>query len=85
MTWFLGISAYLAVGCMLAIATAFSQKQDGRRSSGDIVDNMVIVVFFWPIITIAVIIGGIVIIPLCGITWLFEKIVKALPILGDKK
>ena len=77
--WFLVALAYFTIGGLIAVVVAYVKKQDVRNRTSEIVDDMVLTFFFWPLIVIGVVLGTIVTLPVLGIMWLFEKIVKALP------
>ena len=79
MMWFLIVLAYFTIGGLISIMGAYVQKRTTNKQSSEIVDDMVLTFFFWPLIVIGVVLGTIVTLPVLGITWLFEKIVKALP------
>ena len=77
--WFLIALAYFAIGGLIAVIVAYVKKQDVRNRTSEIVDDMVLTFFFWPFIIIGIVLGAIVILPVLGIMWVFERIVKALP------
>ena len=79
MMWFLIAMAYFTIGGLIAVIVAYVKKQDARNHTSEIVDDMALTFFFWPLIVIAFVLGTIIALPILGITWVFERIVKSLP------